>query len=54
MINREDKISELTFNFHGALSTLAFSENELTIFTKKNKTKKKKEKKREKRKIEVK
>ena len=46
-INQEDQISELTFNFHGALSILTFSENVLTIFTKKSKrkTKKKKEKK---------
>ena len=54
---------ELTFNFHGTLSILTFSKNELTLFTKKNKRKakekkkrkqKKREKKRRKRKIEVK
>ena len=38
-INREDQISELTFNFYGALSILTFSENELTILTKKSKKK---------------
>ena len=44
-INREDQISELTFNFYGALSILTFSKNELTIFTKKSKRKIKKKKK---------
>ena len=44
-INQEDQMLELTFNFHGALSILTFSENELTIFTKR----KKKERKRKKR-----
>ena len=44
-INQEDQISELTFNFHGALSILNFSENELTIFIKKSKIKTKKEEK---------
>ena len=50
-INQEHLISRLTFNFHGALSILTFSENELTIFTKKSKrekTKQKKERKKEK------
>ena len=42
MINWEDQISELTFNFYGALSILTFSENELAIFTKKSKRKIKK------------
>ena len=52
-INQEDQISELTFNFHGALSILIFSENELTIFTKKSKRmKEKKSKKKEKNKDE--
>ena len=48
LINQEDHVSELTFNFHGALSILTFSENEFTLFTKKSKrkTKKKKRKKR--------
>ena len=32
-INQEDQISELTFNFHGALLILTFYENELTLFT---------------------
>ena len=50
--NQEDQISELTFNFHGALSILNFL-NELTVFTKKSK-KKKKEKRERKRKIKVK
>ena len=44
-INQEDQISELTFNFHGALSILTFSENEFTLFTKKSKRKKNKEEK---------
>ena len=53
IINQEDQISELTFNFHGALSILTFSKNELTIFTKKSKRKtKKKRKKRRKKKEE--
>ena len=47
--NQEDQISELTFNFHGALSILNFL-NELTVFTKKSKKKKRERK----RKIEVK
>ena len=42
--NQEDQISELTFNFHGALSILIFSKNELTLFTKKNKRKAKEKK----------
>ena len=42
MINQEDQILELTFNFHGALSILTFSENEFTLFTKKRKRKTKK------------
>ena len=42
---------ELTFNFHGALSILIFSENELTIFTKKNKEKKERRKKMKKKEI---
>ena len=41
-INQEDQISELTFNFHGALSILTFFENELTLFTEKSKRKTKK------------
>ena len=49
-INQEDQISELTFNFHGALSILTFYKNDLTLFTKKNKrkAKEKKEKRKEK------
>ena len=50
MINREDQISELTFNFHGALSTSAFLKWASHI----HQEKQKKEKKRRKRKIEVK
>ena len=46
IINQEDQISELTFNFHGALLILTFSENKLTIFIKKSKKKNKKRKKR--------
>ena len=42
IINQEDQISELTFNFYGALSILTFSENEFTLFTKKRKKKKEK------------
>ena len=64
-IGQEDQMLELTFNFHGALPILTFYENELTLFTEKNKenkskrkTKKwgerKKKKKKRKRKIEVK
>ena len=52
-INQEDQNSELTFNFHGALSILTFSENELTIFTKKSKRKTKKKKKEEKKRSEM-
>ena len=44
-INQEDQISELTFNFHGALSILTFFENELTLFTEKSKRKTKKRRK---------
>ena len=44
-INQEDQISELTFNFHGALLILTFYENELTLFTEKSREKKKKNKK---------
>ena len=47
IINQEDQISELTFNFHRALSILTFSENKFTLFTKKNKRKRKKERKEE-------
>ena len=47
MINREDQISELTFNFYGALSTLAFLKWAHHIH-KENQRKKKKEKKEEK------
>ena len=58
MINREDQISELTFNFHQALSTSAFLKWIHLVHQekkKKNKEKKKKEKKkRRKKKIEVK
>ena len=50
-INQEDQISELTFNFHGALLILTFYENELTLFTEKKKEEKnKKTKKNKKRK----
>ena len=48
IINQEDQISELTFNFHGALSILTFSENELTIFTKKGEIRRKEKKKKRK------
>ena len=51
-INQKDQISELTFNFHGALSILTFSKNELTIFTKKSKKKGKKRKKKRKKREE--
>ena len=44
-INQEDQISELTFNFHGALLILTFYENELTLFTEKSREKKKEKKK---------
>ena len=49
MINREDQISELTFNFHGALSTSAFLKWAPHIHQEKQKKKiKKKEKKKKK------
>ena len=54
-INQEDQISELAFNFHGALSILTFSENELTKKSKrKTKHQKKMKKKEKKKKKEVK
>ena len=43
IINQEDQISELTFNFSRALSISTFSENELTIFTKKKRKEKNKD-----------
>ena len=64
-IGQEDQMLELTFNFVRALPILTFYENELTLFTEKNKEnkskrktkngeKEKKKKKKRKRKIEVK
>ena len=50
IINRDDQISKLIFNFSRALSILTFSENELTIFTEKSKRKTKKRRKEKKRK----
>ena len=50
IIDQEDQMLELTFNFHGALSILTFSENEFTLFTKKSKKKKEKKEKKEKKK----
>ena len=43
-IGQEDQMLELTFNFHGALPILTFYENELTLFTEKNKENKSKRK----------
>ena len=55
IINQEDQISELTFNFHGALSILTFYKNDLTLFTKKNKRKaKEKQRKKKKRRRKIK
>ena len=50
LINQEDQISELTFNFHGALLILTFYKNELTLFTEKKEEKNKKTKKKQKKK----
>ena len=49
-ICQEDQMLELTFNFHGALSILTFSKNELTFFhqEKQKKSKRKKIKKKRK------
>ena len=42
--NQENQILELTFNFRRALPILTFYENELTLFTEKNKEKRKEKK----------
>ena len=52
LINQEDQVSELTFNFHGALSILTFFENEFTLFTKEKQKKNKEKKERRKEKNE--
>ena len=53
-IGQEYQMLELTFNFPRALPILTFYENELTLFTEKNKENKSKRKKIRERKIEVK